>query len=153
MTINEMKPIEGIDPGSKSSIALSKFTLLLKELRKRDLPDAIALQINSIIAIAEQLYGNDPRFRSRLGKLKNQIIRLLEKELKIVPRNYYRTLWMAVGIGAFGLPLGVALGASFGNMGFIGMGLPFGIAIGLALGTGMDKKAFEEGRQLNVDLT
>lgn len=147
-----MKPIQGAEQILKNSIALSKFTLLLDELRKRDLPDAIALQINNIIAIAEQLQGNEPRFRSRLGKLKNQIIRLLEKELKIVPRNYYRTLWMAVGIGAFGLPLGVALGTSFGNMSFIGMGLPFGIAIGLALGSGMDKKAFEEGRQLNVDL-
>lgn len=153
MTIIEMEPIEGIDPGSNNSTALSKFTLLIEELRKRDLPDAIALQINSFISIAERFPGNDPRFRSRLGKLKNKIIRLLEKELKIVPRNYYRTLWMAVGIGAFGMPIGVALGASFVNMGFIGMGLLFGIAIGLTLETGMDKKAFEEGRQLDIDLT
>jgi hypothetical protein len=37
-------------------------------------------------------------------------------------------------------------------LGFIGIGLPIGMAIGMIVGTNMDKKAFTEGRQLDVVL-
>ncbi len=55
-------------------------------------------------------------------------------------------------MSVFGVPLGVVFGASFGNMGFIGIGLPIGMVIGMALGVSMDKKAFEEGRQLDLEI-
>lgn len=51
---------------------------------------------------------------------------------------------------AFGIPLGVAYGSITGNMAFIGIGLPIGMALGIAVGTGMDKKAMKEGRQLDI---
>jgi hypothetical protein len=132
---------------------MSKFDTLINELRKLDLPEVIVLNINGIISEVEQLNTKVPVFRRQLGNCQSKILRLLEKELKLVPRNYYRTLWMAIGPAAFGIPIGIALGAGLGNMGFIAIGLPLGMVIGMALGAGMDKKAFEEGRQLNVDLT
>ena len=52
----------------------------------------------------------------------------------------------------FGLPIGAALGLSLGNMAFLGIGLPVGMSIGLGIGASMDKKAFEEGRQLDIEL-
>ena len=55
-------------------------------------------------------------------------------------------------MSAFGIPLGVAFGASLDNMAFLGIGIPIGMAIGMAVGAGMDKKAFEEGRQLNLEI-
>ncbi len=76
----------------------------------------------------------------------------MEKELKIVPRNYYRTTWMVIGMAAFGIPMGAAFGASLGNMAFIGIGLPIGMAIGISVGMGMDKKALKEGRQLDLEI-
>ena len=81
-----------------------------------------------------------------------KIIKLLEKELKIVPKNYYRNLWFIVGMSVFGLPLGVAFGISIGNLGLLGIGLPIGMVIGIAVGSGMDKKAHKEGRQLNIEI-
>ncbi|MFO7999131.1 MAG: hypothetical protein R6U86_09155 [Bacteroidales bacterium] len=36
--------------------------------------------------------------------------------------------------------------------GLMGVGLPLGIAVGLAVGSGMDKNAMEDGRQLNIEL-
>jgi len=78
---------------------------------------------------------------------------LLEKELKIVPKGYYQNLWIALGICVFGLPIGVVFGTSLDNMGLLGIGLPIGVAIGYVLGSRMDKKASEEGRQLDVKTT
>jgi hypothetical protein len=48
--------------------------------------------------------------------------------------------------------MGTALGLSLGNMGLLGLGLPVGMFIGLAMGARMDKKAEEEGRQLNIEI-
>jgi len=63
-----------------------------------------------------------------------------------------RVLLLAVGMAVFGIPIGAALGASFRNMAFLALGVPIGMAIGIAVGTGMDKKAFEEGRQIDMEI-
>jgi hypothetical protein len=55
-------------------------------------------------------------------------------------------------MAAFGIPIGVAFGASLGSMAFLAIGIPIGMVIGLAIGSGMDKKAFEEGRQIDLEL-
>lgn len=60
---------------------------------------------------------------------------------------------MALGMVVFGLPLGIAFGTILDNIGLLGIGLPIGMVIGLAVGTGMDKKAKEEGRQLNIEVS
>jgi hypothetical protein len=59
---------------------------------------------------------------------------------------------MVVGMSVFGLPLGVAVGVSIGQMGFLAIGLPVGMGIGIALGSYLDNKAKKEGRQLDVEL-
>jgi hypothetical protein len=53
---------------------------------------------------------------------------------------------MSIGMADFGIPFGAVVGAIMENMGFIGIGLPIGMAIGMLIGSGMDKKALEEGR-------
>lgn len=85
-------------------------------------------------------------------KAQTRILRLLEKEMKIVPKNYYRNIWLSLGMGAFGLPMGVTLGAIFQNMGLPGIGLPIGIGIVIVAGVLKDKKALEEGRQLPISI-
>ena len=61
-------------------------------------------------------------------------------------------MWLGLGMAVFGVPIGVFLGVSIENMGMIGVGIPIGMAVGIAIGTSMDKKALEEGRQLNVSM-
>ena len=80
------------------------------------------------------------------------IIKQVEKEHKIEPKNYYRTIWMILGMSGIGIPIGVAFGLSIGNIGLLGIGLPIGMAIGLAIGASMDKKALNEGRQLDIEI-
>lgn len=55
-------------------------------------------------------------------------------------------------MSAFGLPVGVAIGLSIGNIGLLAIGLPIGMVIGIAVGTVMDKKAFDTGKQLEIEI-
>jgi len=48
--------------------------------------------------------------------------------------------------------MGVVFGIMVDNMAYLGIGLPLGLAIGAAVGSNMDKKAKEEGRQLDVEV-
>lgn len=59
---------------------------------------------------------------------------------------------MALGMSAFGLPFGVVIGLITKNMGLLAIGLPIGMGIGVMVGSKMDKKALEEGRQLNMEI-
>jgi hypothetical protein len=152
MNIIELKVRQVITEDSKLNNICSQFGELLKELRKKEIPGKIADAINEDVKdLNASLYsGNE--FRKLLKQKQIRIVKLVEKELKIVPRNYYRNLWLAVGLSAFGLPIGLIFGMSMKNFGLLGIGLPIGMAIGIAVGTGMDKKAAKEGRLLDVEI-
>ena len=62
----------------------------------------------------------------------------LEKEHKLVTKNYYLSIYMSMGAG---------IGVVFGLLVFdnIGLGLPIGFGIGLAIGAGLDADAEKKG--------
>jgi len=121
-------------------------------LRSREIPDHIVEKINTHISTINAFPGQSREITKMIRNFTSSTITLLEKELKLVPENYYQNQWLAIGMAAFGIPLGVAFGTSLGNMAYLGIGLPLGLAIGMAVGSGMDKKAAAEGRQLDLDL-
>ena len=140
------------DSNLKVNDSIEQFKQLIKLLNDKKLPVNIVEKINFDIAElnSSQLIGNS--LSHLIKKKQNKIIRLTEKELKIVPKNYYRNLWMVLGMSAFGLPLGVAFGLSIGNIGLLAIGLPVGMAIGVLVGSKLDKKASESGKQLDIEL-
>ena len=152
MIIKELNQKPGLTGDAKATEAYLQFEKLLTELRNRELPDEIVVSVNREIddINATQFSGKD--LVKQLKTKKSSILKLLEKEMKLVPKHYYMSIWMAVGMAAFGVPIGVALGLSLDNMAFIGIGLPIGMPIGMAIGVGMDKKASDEGRQLDLQL-
>ncbi|TKB95969.1 hypothetical protein [Pedobacter cryophilus] len=152
MKINQLNQKPEIDYHLKLKELYLQFELLLSEIRKKEVPDLIIISINKDIEELNSIASSGNELRKILKKKQTGIIKLLEKELKLVPKNYYRNLWLALGMSVFGLPLGVAFGTIIGNMAFLGIGLPIGLAIGIAVGTGMDKKAFKEGRQLDLEI-
>lgn len=152
MEINVLKMRDGLDRNKRLTDIYVQFEKLLTELRKRELPEEVVRSINTHIDLINLSTGSEEERWKQLRKTQSDTLRLIEKELKLVPKNYYRNIWMALGIAAFGVPLGVVFGASLGNMAFMGIGIPIGIPIGLAIGTGLDKKAAEEGRQLDVEI-
>lgn len=151
--INELNLNEAfLKSDIKLNNAFIQLQQLIKTLNQKKVPSDLIAKINSEISEinSSSLSGNTLRNLIKQKQLK--IIKLIEKELKIVPINYYRNLWLALGMSAFGLPIGVALGLSLGNIALLGIGLPIGMAVGISIGTAMDKKAKEEGRQLDIEL-
>ena len=129
-----------------------QFLQLIEILRNKNLPEEMISIVNDQIQELNEYPCGTVDFYKLVKQKQTFILKRLEKDLKMVPKNYYMYLWLAIGIGGFGLPIGVALGSSLGNMGFLGLGLPFGVAIGIALGSHLDKKAKADGKQLDLEI-
>lgn len=129
-----------------------QFEKLISELNKRDLPNLLVDTVNQEIEEINLAIISEKGWKNAIKKKQFKILRQLEKELKIVPINYYRNVWLAIGIGGIGIPIGFLIGTGLGSMAFLGLGMPIGLGIGLAIGMRMDKKALSEGRQLEVEV-
>ena len=144
--------VRSVDPGDeKLSAEGSKLSDLLKVLADRDGTEEVEEGINAEVAAVNESAASPRELRVALGRARRRILQLVEKQLRLVPRDYYRTLWISLGMSAFGIPIGAGIGAALGNMAFLAIGLPIGLAIGIAVGSQMDAKAVEEGRQLDID--
>ncbi|WP_297764122.1 hypothetical protein [uncultured Muriicola sp.] len=150
--INPVPTRKGIQDQKKLAKKYARFKKLIDELRKRDLAPEIISSLNEKMESLNAISDTDKQLSSLLRKTQNSILKILQKELKIVPKNYYRNLWMGMGMVVFGVPIGIALSAGINNYGMLGAGMAIGLGIGLAVGSEMDRKAGEEGRQLNVVL-
>jgi len=152
MEIKKLDKRPNIEQDKKLMNRYVNFEKLINELKKKKIPSEIAHTINHDIEEINSFSGSNKGLLKQFRKSQSNILELIEKELKLVPRNYYRNRWLAIGMAAFGIPFGAAFGASLGNMAFLGIGIPIGMAVGMAIGAGMDKKAFEEGRQLDMEV-
>lgn len=152
MKIKELKEFPNRYQDTKLQTAYAQFNTLLAFLKKEKLSPEMVLFINKGIDEINGAIHSEKELKKQLRKTQTCLLNKMEKDLKLVTKNHYRNLWMAVGMAAFGIPMGIIFGASLGNMGFIGIGLPIGMVIGIAVGTSMDKKALEEGRQLDLEL-
>ena len=152
MRIIELQKKQNIQPNTKLSRVYDQLGKLLNELKTKELTPKIINYVNEDIEMLNSSSLADNELR-KLAKLKqSNIIKLVGKELKIFPKNHYRNLWLVLGMSIFGLPIGVAFGLMNGNMGLLAIGLPIGMLIGMAVGSGMDNKAFIEGRQLDIEI-
>ena len=125
---------------------------LLNALEEMKLPTETVDLINQEIELLNSISVVDKYFVKATKEKENRILKLVENKHKIVPKNHYKKLWMVLGMSVFGVPMGVALGSSTGNMGLLGVGLPIGLAVGIGVGSSMDKKALNEGRQLDFEV-
>lgn len=129
-----------------------QWQALLASLEEKKVSTKTIEIINQEIEAINSTSLRDKSLQNLLKVKQTFILGLLEKDEKLVPKNHYRNRWLAVGLAAFGIPLGVIFGLSLRNMGLIGIGLPIGMGIGIAVGTLMDKKAQAEARQLDVEI-
>lgn len=152
MEIKQLKHKENTETNLKLNQTKFQFEKLIEELNTKNLPDRTVEKINKEMEDLNSSLLTGNAFKRLLLKKQTQITSLLEKEHKLVPKNYYRYQWMLIGMAAFGLPIGAIFGLSIGNIALLGVGLPIGMVIGMGMGTNMDKKASKEGRQLSIEL-
>lgn len=150
MNLLALQKNEQIGSDGTAAGLFSQISQIHQELQGRDLPPDLLQDINAELQALNDTTLSGKPLEKFLKKTQTQLLKLLEKGLKLVPMHHYRAQWMVMGMSAFGLPLGVAFGLSIGNIGLLGIGLPIGMAIGIGVGTSMDTKAKNEGRQLNV---
>lgn len=136
---------------TKLQVKIDQITLLYTELNKRELTDEVYETINSIGKSLEAPETNVNKMIRKINQAQLKICQLVEKKFKIVPIKYYQTLWTSLGLSVFGVACGVVFGVIVNNMAFLAVGLPIGMVIGSIYGKGKDKKAFDEGRQLNIE--
>jgi hypothetical protein len=152
MNIIELKEREAISENVKTSKVYLDCRKLLKELVEKELPDKFIEFVNQNIEDLNSTALSDNKLRKLVRQKQAKILKLLEKELKIVPKNYYRNTLMAIGMSLIGAPIGFVFWLITGNIVFIGAGVPIGMVLGIFLGSRMDKKASDEGRQLDVEV-
>lgn len=136
----------------KAETCYQNFEALIAELNSRNLSHDTIRFINEKIELINTS-NDDKTLRKNTRTVKHQIIKHIEKKHKIVPKNYYRSTWLALGMTTFGIPFGVGIGTSMNNMAFIGIGIPIGMMVGIAIGTAKDKQAEKKGLQLNVEMS
>jgi hypothetical protein len=141
-----------IAENTKMANQYKQLEAILNVLEARNLPQETTDFINQEIERLNAIADADKSFARTIKNTENKILRYVEKKHKIVPQKYYAKLWLVLGMSAFGIPLGVAYGLVMKNMGLLGIGLPIGMGVGAAFGTYLDKKALNEGRQLDIEI-
>lgn len=129
--------------------ASENLSSLLTAIALKKIPRLQEQKINDIVAGVNSFPGPEVELLKQLKVAQTAIIKLLAQDLQLVPKNHYQLQWLVLGMAAFGIPIGIAFGLALGNLAFLGIGLPIGMGIGIAVGTGKDKKAQEEGSQLD----
>jgi hypothetical protein len=142
----------GIAGNVKAGKIYGQLGQLVHALEQKDLPTEVVTLIDNEVENLNSTSDSNKNFAASVKKTENKIVQLVEKKLKIVPRNYYKKLWFLLGMSAFGLPLGAAIGLSVENIGLLGVGLPIGMGIGFVFGSSLDQKALKEGRQLDFEV-
>lgn len=150
MELDKHNPTNTFERGEPKRDPQASWERLLAALGERELPDEVVQAINERIASINAFEGSQRAFERHIRKQRTGTLQLLEKKVGLVQPNHYMGLWMALGLGIFGTPLGIAMGASLGNYGLIGLGLPIGLMVGMLIGMSKDKQAQKEGKQLPV---
>lgn len=150
MKIYDIQPVIQRSQDQKTEARLRLLNQVLAELRKRDLEAETVERINAHLQRLDLI--EKPLTQNTISRTQSAILRLVERELGLVPRNYYRNIWMSVGMAVFGIPFGVLFGLALHNLSFMAIGFPLGLAIGIAVGTAKDQIALREGCQMDVEL-
>jgi len=152
MELKQLKNRRDLTADSKVYKQCEKLNKILAELQLKELSDALIIDVNLKIEELNSFEGSHNELGKKVKKSQCAILLLLEKEAGIVTKNHYRRKWLAVGMAAFGIPMGAAFGAALGNMGFLGIGLPIGMGIGAAVGTKKDQEAAAKDKVLDIEI-
>ncbi len=151
MKIEHLKRREGTVGNNRLTKAYDKMQNLIDALGNRDLPSDELISINERIQSINAFTGSEKELTKTLKNTYDDILKQIEKNLKLVSKHHFRQLWMVYGMLA-GVVFS-SLSSSFGiiGIGFSGgMGISIGMLIGIMIGANLDQQAEKNGAQLEV---
>jgi hypothetical protein len=152
MKFNPLNEPSDVKEDAKLNDTFNQFADLIRQYEQKNLSDKSIQYTNERIDEVNASGLNGKALRKLIRKVQFNVIRFIEKDSKIVPKNHYRRFWMLMGMSAFGVPIGMGISYILdGQIGNFGIGLPLGMGVGILLGSLMDKKAAKEGRQLAIE--
>lgn len=151
MEIKNLNKNNTLEQDKKLNKLYVSFEKLLDELKRREIPSELVHSINLQIEEVNSFSGQNRGLRKQIRKSRSKVLKLIEKELQLVTKNHYRNMFMALGM-AFGVAIGTALGTSNENTSFLSVGIGIGMVLGLGVGSAKDKKAKENGLQLDLEI-
>lgn len=128
----------------------SQLDQLISLLRKQELDNEYVDWLNDCIQEINATSDDIKELKQVVYEKQNEILRLLEDELNLVPRKHYQNRWMLIGMVFIGIPTGILVGYTLKNIDLSIIGIPLGYAIGMLIGIKKDKKAQAAGKQLDI---
>ena len=129
-----------------------QFNDFVDELNSRSIVENTINAINREIEEINSSTEIGVSMKSLIVKKLTSILKLLEKEHKLVPKNYYRNNNLLKNSVVFGVPIGIIIGLITKDMALISAGMIIAMAISFVRGRIMDKMALKEGRQFSGKL-
>lgn len=146
MNIEKLKELKNADNNPRLTKAYNKVHCLIEALSTKEIPSEVLNTINEAVKFLNSFSGTEKKQTKAFNKKYTNILALVKKELKLVPKNHYRNLGLALGMS-----FGVAFSVTLGNSGNIAIGIGIGMLIGIVIGTNLDKNSEEAGNQLQME--
>jgi len=146
MNMEKLKELKNADSNPRLIKAYNKVHCLIEALSAKEIPSEVLNSINDAIKFLNSFSGTEKELTKAFNKKYKSILTLVKKELKLVPKNHYKTLWMVMGMS-----FGVAFSVILNDSGNLAIGIGLGTLLGIVVGTNLDKNAEEAGNQLEIE--
>lgn len=95
MEIKELKARPGLDSSTKLYKSYRQFDQLLTALKSEELSKDTMHTINAGIDALNAVSDSEKDLRKKIKSTQSEILKLIEKEHKLVSKNHYRNTWLA----------------------------------------------------------
>lgn len=153
MELIELKEVKTSSKQNSLYKTYLEYSYLLDEIKEIQLPEPIIRSINRDIEQINYTSRSGGRLRRLIKQKINKVIKILNREVNVVPKRYYSGQWTLVGLLVLLVLNPVFILFDFSNQGYFGF-LTLLAALGCFFyGRSLDKKAEAEGRQLKTEIT
>ena len=103
MPLTPLTPRPSFEENPNLAKAADNLRTLLTAIAQKKIPRLQEQKINEIIAGVNNSLGQDPELLKQKKAAQTAIIKLLEQDLQLVPKNHYQLQWLVLGMAAFGI--------------------------------------------------
>lgn len=145
MELSHLQPQDEKSLEKKEQKAVDHFNEIIDALNAKEIDE------NTVTYIHERMASIQENFSfNTIKKEESKVLDFVNKQHGYVAQNHYKSLWIALGMSAIGVPIGVGIGLALDQLGFMGIGIAMGLTVGIIIGSTKDKEAKKKGKQLHV---